>query len=619
MLRDYRKNQLFNRRTAILTGIRYFLGSLLVVRLGYLQLGKHKEYATRSDKNRIKTIVQPALRGIIYDRNNKPLVANEQNYRLLLYLDNRSNVQNTIEELTKILGLSLETKDKLLERISNARRRTLISLIDSMSWGDVAKIEVSSYKLPDLSIESAPIRYYPFPFAVSHLLGYVSPPNEKEIDDQNQSLFMHPNFKIGKSGLEKSFDKYLRGKFGIKYSEVNAFGLQLREISTVPSINGKDLMLTINLDLQEFIFQKTIDKVASVVVIDVKTGEVVALSSSPSFNLNNFAEGFTKEYWQELTKNTGKPMNNKPLSANYPPGSVFKLMVALAALENGFNGNRQFHCNGKFRLGRRVFHCWKEGGHGTLYMQEAIKHSCNVYFFNVANELGIDKITAMAGKFGYGQAFDLDVQEVKTIPLPSDSWKRKVFKTPWVGGDTLNTTIGQGFMLASPIQIAVVTARIANGGIPIQPYVVKDDKLYPQYEELKNNPLAKKVNLDYVKKGMYRVINEPNGTAYGSRIMDKDFEMAGKTGTSQVVSKREKEMTKVEVEQNKNHAIFTGFAPFNDPKYAISVVVEHGGAGSAAAAPLGRIILEELKRLDDGGSPAITKEEPILTANPISE
>ncbi len=598
MRRDYRKNKLFNRRTVILTSIRSFLSAILVVRLGYLQLGRHKEYSTRSDKNRIKTIIQPSLRGIIFDRNNKSLVNNRKNYRLLLYLENKSNVKNTIEKLVKILDLDSKTKNKLLKRISDARRKSIISLIDNLSWNDLAKVEVNSYKLPELSIESAPVRYYPFPLETAHLVGYVSLPSEKEINAENQNLFMHPNFRVGKNGIEKSFDKYLRGQFGIKYSEVNAFGLPLRDISAIPSVKGESLRLTINIELQRFIFDKISKLTASVVVMDVKTGEILAFNSSPSFNINNFVEGFSQEYWQSLIENEGRPLNNKPLTANYPPGSVFKLIVALAALEHGINPKKKIRCNGKYRLGKRTFHCWKEKGHGILDMDNAIKHSCNVYFFNLAKELGIDKITKMASKFGYGQSFDIDLQEVKSAILPSDGWKRKVFNQPWVGGDTLNSAIGQGFMLASPLQIAVATARIANGGVAINPYLVKDSDSYTQYDKLQNNRLVEEKHSRYIREAMYKVVNESQGTAYHSRIRDKNFKMSGKTGTSQVISKREKDMTEAEVRKNKNHAIFTAFAPANDPKYAISIVVEHGGSGSAAAAPLAKAILKEAKRLD---------------------
>ena len=602
MRRDYQKNRLFNRRSVILGGIRSFLSALLVTRLSYLQIIKHKEYSTKSDRNRIRKIVQPAPRGVIYDRNKKSLVYNVKSYRLLLYLEDKRNVKQTIEQLAKILEFDEVAKEKLFTKLTHSRSKSVVALIDNLSWEDLSKIEVNSYRLPELSIESAPSRFYPFALQTAHLLGYVSMPNDKEISNnrQEQTLFMHPNFRVGKSGVEKSFDKYLRGQYGVKYSEVNAFGLPIRDISKVASKTGPDLMLTIDIELQRFIYEKVANLSASVVVLDVKTGEILALNSTPTFDPNVFSEGISQEYWQELRSNEGKPLNNKPLSAYYPPGSVFKLMVALAALENGFDRKTTYRCSGHQKFGRRTFHCWEEKGHGVLDLQGAIKHSCNIYFFNTAQSIGIDKITAMARKFGYEQAFTADLQEIKPHKLPSDEWKRKVYHQPWVGGDTLNSAIGQGFVLASPIQIAVATARICNGGIPIVPYLVKNGESYNQYKKLKDKPIVNPEFLEYVKGGMYRVMNEGGGTAFGSRITDKDFEIAGKTGTAQVISKREKEMSAVEMKLRQNHAIFTGFGPFNDPRYCVTVFVEHGGAGSRTAAPIGKAIFEQIRQLEKG-------------------
>ncbi len=597
MHRDYRKNKLFHRRAFILTAIRSFLGGLLIFRLGYLQIGKHKEYSTKSDKNRIKTTLVPSLRGVVFDRNQKILVKNRKNYRLILHTQNKLHINNTIKELSNILDLDSNQTDQLLQKISKNSKKPTISLIDNLSWNDLAKIEVNSYKIPSISIEKSPVRHYPLPFATAHIIGYVSTPSEKEITIENQNLFMHPNFKIGKRGIEKSFDEYLRGQFGIKHSEINAFGVNIRDISEKDSIKGQDLSLTIDADLQKFIFDKISNKTASAVVMNVKTGEILSMVSTPSFNSNNFIEGFSQEYWQELTTNIEKPLNNKPITANYPPGSVFKLIVALAALEHKINPKKKIRCNGKHRLGNRIFHCWKDSGHGLLDMQGAIKHSCNIYFFNLAKELGIDNITQIAKKFGYGEIFDLDLQKITIAELPSDNWKKRIFNEKWVGGDTLNTAIGQGFMLASPIQITVATARIANGGIRIIPHIIKNKNLYTQYQALKEKPITSKENIEYIRKSMYNVVNERNGTAYYSRIKNKDFKMAGKTGTSQVISKREKNMTEEEKRNNKNHALFTAFAPFHDPKYAITVVIEHEGSGSRSAAPIAKDILEKIQEL----------------------
>jgi penicillin-binding protein 2 len=600
MLRDIRKNKVFNRRALFVGAAQTFLGAAIVTRLGYLQILKHREYSNQSDSNRIKPLLNPAPRGTVCDRNEVPLTRNDSNYRLLFYFDKKKNVEDLVDKLVTILDLSSETKNSFLIKINHARRKSIISLMDNLAWDDLARIEASSYLLPGISIESGMIRRYPYPFETAHFLGYASLPSEKEIDENEQNLFMHPDFRVGKAGIERSFDEALRGKYGVKYVEVNAHEIPVRTLSVKPAIEGAKVHLTIDLSLQKFVTERVKDDVASVVVMDVKTGEILAYVSSPSFDPNNFVEGVSREYWQELNTDYRRPLNNKPIAALYPPGSTFKLMVALAALEAGVDPNTRVYCDGHYQSGRRTFHCWKEGGHGSLNLVDAIMHSCNVYFFTMGNQIGIEKFAEMARRFGYGEKLDISLYGAKAGNVPPDEWKRKVFKTPWVGGDTLNTAIGQGFVLATPLQMATITSRIANGGIPIKPYLVRNHNIDRQYDDLKDQILVNPKHLALIQEGMNRVINTPGGTAYGKRIDIKGFEMAGKTGTSQVISKREGEMSKTESAhyQNQNHAIFVGFAPVSDPKYAISVVVEHGKSGSAAAAPIGKDIMMEVQSLN---------------------
>ncbi|MFT6346661.1 MAG: penicillin-binding protein 2 [Myxococcota bacterium] len=598
MLRDFRKNKLFTRRAAMVSGVQISLFSVLVARLGYLQIFSHKEYSTKSDRNRIKPLIDPAPRGLIADRNSKALTDNIPNYRLFLYTENKSRIKNTVEKITQILNLSPQNQEIILSRIKNARRRSVISIIDSLSWDDVARIESNHHKLDGVSIESGTLRSYPDPFAIAHLVGYVSLPTQKDSSNQEQGLFLHPDFRIGKSGIERSFDEFLRGKFGIRYVEVNAFGTPIRNLSQKEATQGEELSLTIDLDLQKFTTKRLEGLTASAVVIDVKSGEILSMVSSPSFDPNKFVEGISQDYWQELRQNPRKPLNNKPISAIYPPGSTFKLMVTIAALESGFDPEKKVNCNGRYRYGNRTFHCWEKHGHGKLNMSDAIKHSCNIYFYDIAKELDIDKITEVAKRFGYGTAFDVSLFGVGSGNLPSNAWKKKVFHQPWVGGDTLNSAIGQGFVLATPLQLAVSTARLANGGIAINPHLVKPKKDLGKPEISQKTPIAKKEHIDFVLEGMRRVINEKGGTAYGKKVRTKGFEISGKTGTSQVVSKRESEMTDSQIEKHKNHAIFVGLAPVHDPKYAVSIVVEHGGGGSATAAPIGRDILLEVQKIN---------------------
>ncbi|OFW79937.1 MAG: penicillin-binding protein 2 [Alphaproteobacteria bacterium RIFCSPLOWO2_01_FULL_40_26] len=595
MLRDIRKNKIFNRRVFLLGAGQSALAGALILRLGYLQLWKHEEYSVQSDSNRIKPMINPAPRGTVFDRHGLPLTKNDNNFRLFLYLDKKRNTDELIAKLAQILDLSAQDKEMFLAKVKNSRRKSVISLIDNLGWDDLARIETNSHLLSGISIESGIIRRYPYPLETAHFLGYVSLPSEKEIDENEQALFMSPDFRVGKAGIEKTFDEALRGKYGVKYVEVNAHEIPLRTLSVKPTIDGSRISLTIDFPLQKFVAERIKNDAASVVVMDVKTGEILAYASSPSFDPNRFVEGISKEYWQELNDDLRKPLNNKPISALYPPGSTFKLMVVLAALESGFNPATRVYCNGYYRLGRRVFHCWKEEGHGTLDLMGGIMHSCNTYFFTVANQIGYEKFTEMARRFGYGEKLDISLYGARSGLVPSDEWKRKVFNQPWVGGDTLNTAIGQGNVLATPLQMALVTARIANGGVPIKPYLVRNHNIYKQFDELKNEPLIKNSFIKFVQEGMNRVVNEPGGTAYGKRIAIKGFEMAGKTGTSQVISKREKEMSKAEADANANHAIFVGFAPVHDPKYSISVVVEHGKSGSMTAAPIGKDVMMKVQ------------------------
>jgi penicillin-binding protein 2 len=597
MLRDIRKNKIFSRRTMILGAGQAALGGVLMMRLGYLQLWKHKKYSIQADSNRIKPVIRPAPRGTIFDRYGEKLTSNESNFRLLVYLDRKKNSEKAVEQLAKIISLSEKEKEVFLSKIRNARRKSVVSLVDNLGYDDLARIETYSHDLPGISIESGTIRRYPYPYETAHFLGYVSLPSESEADNKQQTLFLHPDFRVGKSGLERSFDESLRGKYGVKYMEVDVHEVPIRTLSKDPTKEGSRINTTIDLELQKFAVQKVKDLVASTVVMDVKTGEVLSYVSSPSFDPNKFVEGVSREYWKELIEDPRKPLNNKPIAAIYPPGSTFKTMVAIAALEEKFNPEERVYCDGSYRLGRRNFHCWKEGGHGSLNMSDALKNSCNIYFFHVSNQIGYDKISEVSRRFGYGEKIDVSLYGANSGLIPSPEWKQNVLKEPWVGGDTLNASIGQGNVLATPLQMALVTARIANGGVPIQPYLVRNRNIYTQFDALKKSPLVKAEHLKIISEGMSRVMNEKGGTAFYKRIRKKGYEMSGKTGTSQVISKRERDMTAAEKKSSANHAIFVGFAPNHDPKYAVSVVVEHGGSGSRVAAPIGRDLLMKVQGL----------------------
>lgn len=599
MLKDIRKNKIFNRRIFFISTLQSFLSLIIFVRLSFLQIFKHKQYTIKSDNNRIKAIIMPAPRGAISARDSTLLATNIIEFTIAYHRLSRRNDDIIIDKLTKVLDLQEEEINLIKKRIQSSRGK-IVSLINNASWDDVVKIEYNRYRLPGVYIENGIIRNYLYPFETAHFIGYTATPNENEIDKNNSDLYMHPNFKIGKSGIEKAYDNVLRGEYGVRYVEADSHENPVRILSTKKYQEGQRINLTIDIKLQQFAYSLMQGKAGSIITMNVKTGEILTYVSSPSFDSNLFTDGISKTDWQILNNDIMKPLNNRPISALYSPGSTFKLITAIASLEAGFDPNKITTCNGSFRLGRRVFHCWKKEGHGPLDMVNAIKHSCNIYFYNAANQIGIKKISDVAKRFGYGNKFNIGLRGIKSGIVPSPEWKSEIYKNVWVGGDTLNTSIGQGFLLASPLQMAVITSRMANGGVPIKPFLVRSSRAEKQYAQLSNNLICRSDYLRLIKEGMYKVINEPGGTAFGQKVAEQEFAISGKTGTTQVISKREDEMTAEEIrlKKNQNHAIFVGFGPSYNPKYAVSVVVEHGGSGSQSAAPIGRQVLVKAQELD---------------------
>ena len=602
MFQDIRKNKVFNRRLFIVTAGQGVMTGAIISKLGFLQIYKHKNYSIQSDSNSIKPVFRVADRGIVFDRNGLSLTENEERYQLFMYVESKAAIIKNINILSEILMLSAAKKRQILKNALKSRRRSIVLLIDNLSWNDLSRIESSFYKFDGLSIERHITRKSSYPMSMAHILGYVSLPTKKDIRNAKdlKPVLLSPGFRIGRSGLEKRYDFSLRGKYGVKYVEVNSSDKPIRIASEKDSVAGKPLITSIDIRLQDYVFKRLNNKVASAVVMDVENGDILSLVSSPSYNINNFAEGVSVDYWNEISKDPRLPLNNRSISAIYPPGSVFKVVTAVAALESGFNPDQIVNCKGHIKYGKRKLHCWKKEGHGKLNLIDAIMQSCNVYFFELAKELGMEKINEVARRFGFGNDFEIGLDGVSVGNLPNNEWKRKVFGKSWVGGDTLNCAIGQGFVLSTPMQLATVMARVANGGKKVDPRLVlswngKIEKPQKQSKDL----ITSVENLGLIKKGLEKVVNSKKGTAYYQRIREEGYEMAGKTGTSQVISKREDQLTKAELRlrKNRNHAIFAGYAPFENPKYSIAVVVEHGGSGSAAAAPIARDILLKAQKL----------------------
>lgn len=590
-----KKLQIFSRRTLIVAGVKSFLLSILAGRLFYLQIIKSDTYKSASDKNRIKLQLIPPLRGKILDRHGEPLAINKSYYQIIYTPGYKVKGQEIIEKISYILSLEPYYQKKMQQKLKNHRGLTPLVLHDHLEWNEVAKIKIHAPDLPSISIDVGQRRFYTLGDAASHTLGYLGPVPEKEI--QANPMLRHPDFKIGKNGIEQHEDNLLRGTVGVKHVEVNALGLPVRDIAKQESTSGRDLQLTINRDLQDFAAKALAGKSGSAVVIDTKNGEIITMASSPSFDPNQLSYGLTNEEWLGLINDLDKPLINKTISHSYAPGSTFKTIIALAALESGIDPNDTTYCTGEVALGNTIFRCWKKEGHGRMNMERAIMHSCNSYFYQLAKRININTIAKIAKTFDIGHIHPLPLRGQKEGVLPSPSWKIKTHNDKWRLGDSFNICIGQGYLSTTPLQLAVLAARLASGK-HISPALIK----HPTPAETEKLTIPED-HLALVRRGMFHVVNTPGGTAFGSRIADKSMTMAGKTGTTQVISskaykKREHLLTEEQKKRLQNHALFIGYAPYNDPRYAIAVVIEHGGGGSRSAAPVAKEILEKAQRLD---------------------
>lgn len=602
---SHKKDKVFSRRVFALAGLKASLFMTLIARLYYLQIVKTDEYQTISDNNRIRLFLIPPLRGKILDRNLQLLAGNRNYYRVLLDKENTSNHKEILKKLAEVLGFDEEGYKGLVEKLKTQKRPGPAIIYEHLSWNEVAKVEVNAPDLPGISIDVGQIRDFPTGEISSHVIGYMGPVSEEEI--KKNPLLNHPDFKIGRDGIERQLEQTLRGEVGIRKMEVNAHGLAVRELSREESKEGQDVRLALDKRVQEFVGKRLaaveivkglVGCAASVVVVNIHNGDIISFVSNPGFNPNEFTYGVSRKYWKELMNNDKKPLINKALSNQYPPGSTFKPVVALAALKEGFDPNKTYHCPGFFDLGKTRFRCWKKEGHGRLDMKQAIMHSCNIYFYNLAKSLGIDKIEAMAKQFGFGKEVGLEISGEKPGLLPSRSWKKKKYKSSWQLGDSLNVGIGQGYMLSTPIQLAVMASRIASGTM-VKPSLLTTDPSAVKFANMDIPP----EHLNLVRGAMIDVVNTPGGTAYGSRIPTVGLSMAGKTGTSQVISKKgldsiKDQLAPEELAKTINHALFIGFGPIEQPKYAISVIIEHGGGGSKAAAPVARDVMEQVQKLE---------------------
>ncbi|WP_448188886.1 penicillin-binding protein 2 [Azospirillum sp. sgz301742] len=614
--RDTDRYRNFTRRMLVLGGLKVGLLSTLAARLYYLQVVQSAKYTMLAEENRISLRLIAPSRGPITDRFGVPLAMNQQNYRIVVVSERTKNIPETLDKISQIVPLTDGDRRRVMREMQRKRRFVPVTVRENLTWEQVATLEMNMPDLPGAAIDVGEIRYYPFSEATAHILGYVGAVSEAELN--GDPVLSLPGFRIGKSGLEKFHEKNLRGTAGTSQLEVNAVGRVIRELSRDEGQPGREVQLTIDIGLQQFC-QKRLseEQSAACVVMDVHSGAIYALASHPTYDPNQFTMGISAELWEELLSNPTTPLSNKAVAGQYPPGSTFKPMVALAALEAGLvNARHTVHCPGYMELGDHRFHCWKKGGHGAVDMVGALRDSCDVYFYDLARRLGIDRISEMAHRFALGEASGLDLPHERPGLIPSRDWKKKALNASWQQGESLVAAIGQGYVLSTPLQLATMTCRLANGGFAVKPHLTKQIKGVGGEPSSWPSLGVKKENLDVVMAGMNAVTNVQGGTAYKARITEPGFEMAGKTGSAQVrrISMAERSTGVKKNEQlpwrERDHALFIAYAPAHAPRYAIGMIVEHGGGGSTAAAPIARDILLECQKRDPGRAAVADAPEP---------
>lgn len=611
--RDSNRYQTFTRRAALLAGIQGIAFTALAGRMYYLQVLKTDQYRMLAEENRVSMRLLAPLRGDIVDRFGRVLASNKQNYRAMLISEQTPDVEATLDRLSRIVEIDDFRRRRILRDIARSPRFMPVTVAEGLTWEQFAKVNINEPDLAGILPDVGETRDYPYGEEFAHILGYVAAVSDTDIEQAQREetrLLKLPGFRIGREGIERTYDKQLRGTPGSSHVEVNAYGRVIRELSKDPGNPGQELVLTLDLDVQRFAWERVKGESASAVVMDIHSGDVISIVSAPAYNPNLFNMGYPTAEYKKLLESPYLPLLNKSLAGMYPPGSTFKMVVAMAAVEAGISPSQRIHCPGHYSLGSHDFHCWKRGGHGAMNMHDAIKYSCDVYFYDVARRIGINAIADMARKCGLGQTYDFEVPGEKAGLVPTPEWKRAARGEVWHQGETVIAGIGQGYLLTTPMQLAVMTARIANGGHAVVPRLTRaiGGELLPvpkpAFIGISEQALA------IAQGGMNGVSNEPGGTAFRHRIADPGMELAGKTGTAQVrrISRAERLTGVLRNEdlewRQRDHALFVCYAPVHEPRYAMSVVVEHGGSGSAAAAPVARDIMHEVLRRNPGGPQA---------------
>ncbi|MEZ5796892.1 MAG: penicillin-binding protein 2 [Paracoccaceae bacterium] len=597
------------RRGLLMGGAMSAMVVALGARLRYLQVDQADEFRLLAEENRINIRLIPPRRGIIYDRNGKVIAENEQNYRVVITREDAGDVDLVMNRLAALIPMTPEELEETLAAVRKNSAFVPVIVKDRLSWEDFSKVAINAPALPGVLPEVGLSRQYRRDTDFAHVVGYVGPVSDKDLEaEENPDPVLRlPKFQIGKIGVEKWMEDRLRGHAGTKKIEVNHVGRVMRELERQEGDPGEDIRLTIDADVQNFAQARLGEESAAAVVVDVTNGDILCCASSPSFDPNLFVRGISHKDYAALTEHDHRPLANKAVSGAYPPGSTFKMVTALAALDAGvITADHTVRCPGYVEIGGRRFHCWSRGGHGKVGLTRSFAESCDVFYYDIAQKVGIDKIAETGRKLGLGQRFDLPMSAVTDGNMPDKAWKLERHKAEWRIGDTINASIGQGYVLASPLQLAMMAARIASGRAVV-PRLVRMIGI----EEV---PVAEAPPLDLapdilaaVRRGMDEVVNGERGTARSSRIVEPTLAMAGKTGTSQVrnITAAERARGVVSNDQlpwnRRDHALFVAYAPVEAPRYAIAVVVEHGSGGSTAAAPIARDIL--LRAQSDGLPP----------------
>jgi penicillin-binding protein 2 len=600
-------NRVFTRRALLTIGAQVALLGGLAARLYQVQVLEGERYATLAEGNRISARLIAPPRGRMLDRFGTVLAGNRLNWRALLIAEQTSDMTATLDNFSRIVPLAEYERSRIEREVRRHRRFIPIMVREFLTWDEMAAIEVNAPDLPGVLVDVGTTRMYPFGNQLAHIVGYVAPPSEQDVtDDPDLGL---PGIRVGRAGLEKEHDLELRGTAGALQLEVNALGRVIRELDRQEGMQGEDVVLTIDAGLQQSVLRRLGDESASAVVLDCRNGEVMAMGTNPSFDPSLFNSGVSQAQWVEWAHDRRTPLLNRAAAGLYAPGSTFKMAVAMAALEaRTITPADVFSCPGFLDVGNARFHCWRQGGHGGLDLRGAIKNSCDVYFYEVAKRVGIDRIAAMAHRFGLGIDLEIDLPGARGGFMPTREW-RVSQGHPWNLGDTVISGIGQGYIQVTPLQLATYAARVATGR-KVVPHLTRKlgSVLQPGSEPTDWPALGlSERSLHIVREGMWAVVNEPGGTAPVARLPDTRWQMAGKTGSSQVrrVSREQREQGHFDSSklpwEFRPHALFVAYAPYEAPRYALSVVVEHGNAGAAAAAPIARDIMADVLQRDPAG------------------